>query len=82
MYLKAQTVWRRLSNSSDFITRDWILKAMPDLTGTAVRADLWINYVEDPATCFRGFWCWTGSSLVLWNDCLLLLVLCLTAGLV
>lgn len=63
MYLKAQTVWRHPSNSSDFITQGRILKAMPELTNTAVRADLWINYFEDPATTLR----WSVITCLVFN---------------
>jgi len=40
MYLNAEAQWSCLSDNSDFITPDLIPKAMPALTGSAVRADL------------------------------------------
>lgn len=59
MYLKAQAQWRCLSESSDFITPDLNLKPLPALTGSAVRADLQMNYVEALACLlymFQGIW--------------------------
>lgn len=40
MYLKAKAQWRCVSENSGFITPDVILKAVPALSGSAVRADL------------------------------------------